>query len=151
VPIGSKAIDLGSGKGGAVITLSQFRFDEVVGLEISGELVRVARSNSTRLGLRNVRFVCADVRLFTEFDDFSHIYMYNPFPCDILKEALAHLRESLVRKPRSLILIYKNPTCHSTIVDSGLFPANREFSFPNCHHPFYVYFTERLAGSSGIP
>ena len=139
VPVGSKAIDIGSGKGGAVITLSGFPFEEVVGVELPADLIRVAKANSTRLGLGNVRYVCIDVRKYKELDGYSHIYMYNPFSCDIMRDVMCNLSKSLIRKPRSLTLIYKNPVCHGIVVDSGLFISQREFSFPKCHHSFRVY------------
>jgi hypothetical protein len=140
VPKGSRAIDIGSGKGGAVFTLGEYPFEEVVGVEISKDLIRIAEENRVRLGLRNVRFICCDARAFTEYDSYSHIYMYNPFPCNVMSDVLCNVSESLKRKPRSLTLIYKNPVCHGEIIDSGLFSLQREYKFRKCHHPFRVYY-----------
>ena len=137
---GSRVVDIGSGKGGAAFTLSETPFEEVLGVEISQALVHIAEANAKRLSLKSVRFVCSDARAFKDMDSFSHFYMYNPFPCTVMMDVLSNLRESLSRKPRPLTLIYKNPVCHSVIVDSGLFTAEREFVFSKRDHPFRVYF-----------
>lgn len=129
IPGTSRALDLGSGKGGAVFTLSRFPFAEIVGIEISPELVCVAETNLARLGLRNVHFFCADAATVTDIDRFTHIYIFNPFPCAVVKQVLDNLAVSLARTPRRLTLIYNNPVCHDTIMESGLFRMDEEFSF----------------------
>ena len=45
IPVGSRVVDLGSGKGGAAITVSRY-FDEVVGVEISPILVEIEKQRS---------------------------------------------------------------------------------------------------------
>lgn len=144
VPKGSKAIDIGSGKGGAVISLSEFKnFEEVIGIELSSALTSVAQKNADRLRLTNVRYHCVDAVEYKSLDDITHVYMYNPFPCDIMRKVLGNLAESLAKKPRALTLIYKNPICHQTVLDSNLFASHKEFSFPLSNHAFQVYFHHR--------
>src|SRR6476619_5167908 len=46
IPRGSVAIDLGSGKGGAAFTLSRLGFAQVIGVELSSELVAIAQRNA---------------------------------------------------------------------------------------------------------
>jgi SAM-dependent methyltransferase len=141
VPKGSRVIDIGSGKGGAVFTLSKFPFEEVVGVEISKDLIAIAEGNQARLGLRNVRFICCDARMFKEFETYSHIYFFNPFPANVMREVMCNVSESLVRKPRSVTLIYLNPVCHDEVINSGLFRMKREFSFSmDRRHLFRVYY-----------
>src|SRR5947207_9684740 len=45
IPEGSRALDLGSGKGAAVCTLAEFPFEEILGVELSEPLVRIAEAN----------------------------------------------------------------------------------------------------------
>ena len=139
VPRGSVALDLGSGKGGAVCTLSAVGFAEVLGVELSPELIDVARRNVARLGLgrSRVRFVQADAGLFQDCDRVTHIYMYNPFPCEVMRQVMANLRASLARAPRPLTIVYRNPLCHDVIVASGLFDAGDELH-PD-EHAWRVY------------
>ena len=87
IPAGSKVVDLGSGKGGAVITLSRY-FADVVGVELSPKLVEIAKSNVQKVGLVNVRFVCEDAARFVELHHFDYLYMFNPFPHPVMVEVI---------------------------------------------------------------
>lgn len=129
IPPGSAIVDLGSGKGGAVLTLCRFPFDEVVGVEISERLVRTAEANARRAGARRVRFIVADAAGFTDLDRFTHVYMYHPFRAPVLEGVLENVRASLERRPRSLTLVYKNPVHHDTVMASGLFRQIGERQF----------------------
>ncbi len=138
IPKGSRALDLGSGKGAAACTMAEFSFEEVVGIELSERLVRIAESNIRRLNLKNVRFVHADAGRFSVLDPFTHMYMFNPFPAPVIKEMMENLAASLARKPRELTLIYHNPACDDVIMSSGLFRRDMEMTSP-LSHPFYIY------------
>jgi 2-polyprenyl-3-methyl-5-hydroxy-6-metoxy-1,4-benzoquinol methylase len=141
IPAGSVALDLGSGKGGDALTLSSAGFAEVIGVELSGELIEVARGNAARLRQRNVRFVQADAAAFREYDRVTHIYMYNPFPCEVMRHVMANIAASLARAPRPLTIVYRNPLCHDVIVASGLFDAGDE-RHPD-EQPWRVYTSQR--------
>ncbi len=138
IRVGSRALDLGSGKGSAVSTLARFPFEEIVGIELSYELVSIAEANVRRLGLKNVHFVCMDAGRFTDLDRFTHIYMFNPFPASVMQEVLDNLAVSFARKPRDLTLIYYYPVCDDVVMRSGLFRIVKKMTFP-FSHPFFVY------------
>jgi SAM-dependent methyltransferase len=126
IPAGTSALDLGSGKGGAVLTLIRLGYARVVGVEVAPELTAVARRNAERSNCTNVEFVCADAADFRDLDSFAHIYLYNPFPSSVMKEVLHNLALSLGRAPRTLTLVYCNPILDDLIVGSGLFTRERE-------------------------
>lgn len=134
---GSVGLDLGSGKGGAAITMAGQPFARVTGVELSADLARVATENVRRAGLRNVSFVAGDASEFRELDPYTHIYLYNPFPCVVLGEVLENLRVSLARRERELTLIYKNPVCDDAVAASGLFMKEREIK--PAEHWWYIY------------
>lgn len=123
---GSVLLDFGSGKGGALIALARLPFREMIGVEISPALVAIAQRNVERLHLGNVRFVQSDARDYTDLDQVTHIFMYNPFPCAVMTEVLANLATSLTRAPRRLTLVYRNPVCHGRIIGSGIFDTAKE-------------------------
>ena len=125
----NRALDLGSGKGGAVLTLSMFPFSEIVGVEISDSLIGIAEANVAKMGLRNVHFVSCDAGEFTDLDRFTHIYMANPFPQPVVKEVMDNLSASLYRRSRNLTLIYCHPVCHDVIMNSGLFKIHKQLTF----------------------
>lgn len=143
VPPGSVAIDLGSGKGGAALTLCRSGFSEVIGVELSPSLVDTARRNAERLGRRNVRFVVADAGTFDDYDRATHIYMYNPFPCPVMAQVMEQVGGSLQRRPRRLTIVYRNPLCHATVMASSLFDAEPEQQ-PD-QHAWRVYRTRPSA------
>ena len=123
----STALDLGCGKGAAVLTMARFPFVEVVGVDLSVELVEVAKANAVRLRQDKVRFVCSDAATFLDVGRFSHVYFYNPFPDCVMIDVIRNLKASL--RGEAPIIIYKHPVCHETIIDSGLFVVARDFRF----------------------
>jgi SAM-dependent methyltransferase len=146
VPRGSRALDLGSGKGGAACTLARFPFEEVLGVELTEELIQIAEANVKRLGLQNTHFVRLDAGQFTDLDRFTHLYMFNPFPANVVKEVMDNLRASLTRKPRPFTLIYYYPYCEETVMGSGLFKKPLTMTFP-FSHPWHIYEHEFKAGA----
>jgi tRNA1(Val) A37 N6-methylase TrmN6 len=135
---GSRALDLGSGKGSAVCALAGFPFEEVLGIELSQPLVDIAEANARRLGLRNVHFVCMDAGQFRDLDRFTYIYMFNPFPSAVMKEVMENLAASLAWAQRRLTLIYYYPVCDDVIMSSGLFSRRIQINFTH-QHPFFIY------------
>ena len=143
IPPGSRLLDLGSGKGGAILTLAGFAFDEIVGLELSPDLIRIAEANARRARVRHVRFIRGDAGEFVDLDRFTHVFMYHPFPCAVVEKVAANLAASLSRRERVLTVIYANPVCHQALAASGLFRTTLErVTFhPGAHarHTYSVY------------
>ena len=138
LPITSEdsAIDVGCGKGGAILTLSRFPFGRVDGLDISPLLVDIARRNLRRCRIRNSSIICSDAAQFRNFDPYTYVYLYHPFPAAVMDCVMRNLRESLAAHPRPLTLIYCNPY-HDSSVTAGGFEAVREFT--DSVHPIRVY------------
>lgn len=123
---GSVALDYGSGKGGAIISLHQFGFAEIRGVELSEALVAVARENMRRLAFERVRFFVSDAAQFRDLDDVTHIYMYNPFPCSVMADVLRNIEASLASTPREIHIVYRNAICQDLFDRSSLLtPVSR--------------------------
>ena len=129
-------IDFGCGKGSALLTLANYPFRLVDGIELSPELAQVARENLTRMGVKNVRVFTCDAAEFRDLDLYTFVYMFNPFPDSVMRHVMQNLVDSLVRKPRRLMIIYLNPVCHDRLVTYG-FRKTDEVS--NCIFPLFVY------------
>ena len=126
------ALDIGSGKGGAMATLARFPFRQVDGVEISPELVEAAKNNLAKLGLRQCRVFLADATTFTALDEYTYVFMYNPFPAAVLTQVLANLEASLRRKPRTVRLLYSNPLHEEVILASCSFKKSFLYEpYPN--------------------
>ncbi|MGB7201854.1 MAG: methyltransferase domain-containing protein [Pyrinomonadaceae bacterium] len=133
-------IDLGSGKGAALILMANYSFKRISGVELSSELTHIARRNIRRLGRqRRIEVICVNAANFTDLDHYNYVYMFNPFPCCVVNQVLTTCRASLVRVPRDLTIIYANPVCSDLILSSGLFNISGEFRFPN-KSPIFTYF-----------
>ena len=128
IPKGSVVIDLGVGMGIAALTLSR-HFPSVIGVDLSSELIAIAKRNIARIRVNNITLYCSDARAFTEgLDCVTHIYMFNPFPAAVMSIVMENFKQSLMRAPRRLTIIYKNPVCHETVITAG-FVHTRTFHF----------------------
>lgn len=101
---------LGSGKGRALAHLARMRLRKVVGIELSEDLCRIAKSNMERLRdmktpveIRNGNVAGADLSEGTFF------YMFNPFGPETMKLFLNNINSS---RPGTRI-VYLNPVCRS--------------------------------------
>lgn len=78
----------------------------------------------------NVEFHCGDAGQFTDLDDFTHFFLYHPFPAVVMAEVMQNIRLSLVRRPRELTLIYVNPVYRETIEAAGIFTESTRHAHP---------------------
>jgi SAM-dependent methyltransferase len=135
---GEAALDLGCGKGGAMLTLARYPFERVDGIEISPELAGIARANLRRLRISNSQVFCCDAGQFRDLDRYTFLYLYNPFPEAAMRDVACNLAASLQRRARRVRVLYKNPLWHDALTSIG-FHSLREF-----HHdylPFRLYST----------
>ena len=95
-------VDIGSGKGQAIIAAAQLPIARAIGVELAEDLTAVARANLARVQARlrcpHIELVNADAVEWPIPDDVSIIYLYCPFIGDLFA-ALAGL---LCRFPRHL-------------------------------------------------
>lgn len=116
---GSRALDIGCGKGSAIRTMLRFPFARVDGLEVAPELAEVARSNFTRLHERRSTIFTADATHFDRYCDYDFLYIYSPFPASVMTRCMARVIESLDERPRTVTILYVNTYCHDQIVTTG--------------------------------
>jgi hypothetical protein len=141
-------IDFGSGKGGAIITFTKFPFSKISGVELSLELIRIAKENFRRLNINGVELFHADATQFTELDDYNHFYFLHPFPRNIMKSVIGNIVNSLERKPRDATIIYNHPK-HRDVVETELcFEKTAEFSIGSSPRHQCVVYVHRTGASS---
>lgn len=115
-------VDLGSGKGRALLVASDYPFRRVLGVEFSPELHAVAARNigryqTLRGKCHDVVSLCADAASWELPVENLVLFLYNPFGECVLRSVLANLRASLERHDRSIYLVYHHA------VFSGLLDA----------------------------
>jgi SAM-dependent methyltransferase len=117
-------VDLGSGKGRALLLARAYPFRKIVGLELLPELHEVAKRNVARLppGTRqHFELLRGDAREFEFPSGPLFLYLFDPFPPEILAEVIANLERSMARDPRPVIVAYQNPVSEPVIAASGSF------------------------------
>jgi hypothetical protein len=110
---GAAFVDMGSGKGRAVMLASQLPFAEVVGVELSPALHEIAMTNfetfrrkaavSTKVDLQ-----CKDAAEFEFPSQPLILFFYHPFCKPVLKTVLRRLEQSLRANPRPAHVVYIN-------------------------------------------
>jgi len=107
-------IDIGSGKGRALLMAADFPFRRILGVELLPELHRVAQENINKYHSDSqqcfvVESVCGDARGFAFPTDPMVIYLFNPLPESGLLQLIANLEKSLQNNSRPVYLLYHTP------------------------------------------
>jgi SAM-dependent methyltransferase len=127
-------VDLGSGKGRAVLLASRRPFRRIVGVEFARELHEVARANVARFPrsaqrCERIELVCADAADYELPDEDLVIFMYNPFCLEVMRTIAARARESLRARPRRMYILYTNPFCTEAWTALGFQPLASRGNF----------------------
>lgn len=130
-------VDFGCGKGGILITLSKYPFAKIAGVEISPELVAIARKNLEVLKIGNVAIECCDAADFDRLSEFNYFYFFDPFPAVVMQDVIRNIEKSIAEKPRKVTIIYLNPSCYSLFEASDVLRKTAEL--PHFAHKCYVY------------
>lgn len=110
-------VDLGSGKGRAVLLASRRPFRAVVGIEHREALHRVALRNFARFGAHcrcPVHLLCGDVADHPLPDGPLLLWLFNPFGADVVRACLARLS-----RRHEQWLVYVVPREAPTVVAAG--------------------------------
>jgi SAM-dependent methyltransferase len=107
-------LDLGSGKGRALLLASRFPFRRILGVELSPQLNAIAEANIASFSApwqwcRNIEVHTGDATAIDYPAGPLVLYLYNPFLAPVLKRCLRNLARSLASEPREIHLIYINP------------------------------------------
>lgn len=108
-------VDIGSGKGRALIVASFYPFGRIVGVEYSPELIRVCFSNLRKLGLTSRCEVLLEDALDFRFPEGDLlIFLYNPFDSVILQQVLKNMAST-----SGQVRVIQLGPGHETIRNSG--------------------------------
>ncbi len=107
-------IDLGSGKGRALLLAAMYPFAHIVGVEVQPALDAIARRNIECFDepgqqCRSIESVCCDAREYEFPLTDIVLYLFNPFPDYVLREVLTNLVGSARCAPRQIFVLYNAP------------------------------------------
>ena len=112
-------IDIGAGKGRALLLASEFGFRRIIGIELLPELVEVAHENVAELERRGVRskieLNCGDAIDFVFPAEACVVFLFNPLPESSFRTLLENLETSLREQPRPMYVVYANPVFEQII------------------------------------
>ena len=116
-------IDIGCGKGRALLLASESAFRRIIGIEILPELVEVARENVREFERRGthsrIEVLCGDATKFVLPAEPAILFLFNPLPESALRAFLENLEQSLRQNPRAVYVVYANPIFESTFASLG--------------------------------
>jgi SAM-dependent methyltransferase len=101
-------VDLGCGKGRALLVAAQFPFQQILGIEIAPDLARIAQANT--VADPRVSIHLQDALTLTFPDTPLVIFLYHPFLAPQLRRVLANLERQRRHSPHSTYLLYANCT-----------------------------------------
>lgn len=130
-------VDYGCGKGGALISLSKYPFSKITGVEISPEIVEIAKNNLEKLKIKGIDIVCGDAEHFKDIDSYNYFYFFNPFPRKVMDGVISNIKKSIQSRPRKITIIYLHPFYHEAIEAAGCFIKTQEL--PHFGYKCFVY------------
>ncbi|MGL5832558.1 MAG: class I SAM-dependent methyltransferase [Waterburya sp.] len=107
-------LDLGCGKGRALLVASEFSFQDILGIELSPPLAEIARHNAEIVAHRfphrtKVRVQVADASRFPLPAGNLVIFLYHPFGEELVAKVVAGIEAALATEDRSIYIVYYNP------------------------------------------
>ncbi len=108
-------VDVGCGKGRALLLALRFPFRQVLGIELSPALVAVAQRNLRSFGAPwrqsdvPAEAVAGDATVFPVPAGPVMFFLYHPFAAPVMKRFLAHLVDAAHAEQREVYVLYANP------------------------------------------
>lgn len=125
-------VDLGAGKGQALLIAGRSGYGRCIGVEVDADLASSAARNIERARHRlraDVEVVNADALEWEIPDDATTVFMFCPFLGELFHTVVDGVFASYDRNPRDLLLVYDFPFEHNWLLSTGrlqvesVFPA----------------------------
>jgi SAM-dependent methyltransferase len=120
-------LDVGAGKGRAVLLASEFPFRNVIGVELNATMASIAQANAalwrrahkndpTASAVAPIRIVHDDALNFELPSIPTLVFLFHPFEAPVLRSFLRRIETAFAKRPGTLDLLYVNAE-HSTTFD----------------------------------
>ena len=135
-------IDIGSGKGRVLLMAAEYPFRRIVGVEILGNLHRVALGNIQRVQggaaqSAQVEALCLDASQYEFPAEPLVVYLFNPLPEPGLKRMLRNLEDCVARGAGPVFVLYHNPLLERVLSQSQVFTkksSNHQYAVFELRH-----------------
>jgi SAM-dependent methyltransferase len=111
-------VDVGAGKGRALLLASELAFRKIIGVELNPELARIAERNIETWKRRvhpraRIHIRGEDALKFCWPQPPLVVYLNNPFECDLVEQLVEKLVVAAASGPPLVDVLYVNPGCAS--------------------------------------
>lgn len=119
-------VDLGSGKGRALLIASEHPFKKIIGVEFASELNEIAQENiknyrSRSRKCRDIQSIHQDAANFIFPNEPIFLYIFSPFGEEVLSLVVQNLENSLTASPREIYVFYSAPFNQHVFANSKIF------------------------------
>ncbi len=118
-------VDIGSGKGRALLVASEFPFERIVGVEFAEELHEAALANIAAYSnpaqrCRAIEALRTDATGYELPEQPLVLYFYNPFLAPVMERVMANAAASLAARPRPAFVVLSKDTPHgAAVIEAG--------------------------------
>ncbi len=107
-------IDVGAGKGRALLLASDYPFKEFIGIEFSKEVYNIANSNINKfisINKKNYNYnlLYMDATEYTFPNENIILFLYNPFDGQVLYNFIDNIKQHIESTTKDFIIIYHYP------------------------------------------
>lgn len=107
-------IDVGAGKGRALLLAFDFPYKELIGIEFSKEIYDIATDNINKFKSihnrsHNFKLLYMDATQYSFPEENIVLFLYNPFHGQVLKNFIENLRKHAEMTEKDFIIIYHYP------------------------------------------
>jgi SAM-dependent methyltransferase len=119
-------IDIGSGKGRALLMAADYPFQRILGIELLPDLHRVAKENIGKYKSDSQQCFAIDCLLgdaceFPFPPEPTVLYLFNPLPESGLVAMIRNLEHSVREHPRPVFVLYHNPLLEHVLTGGAAF------------------------------
>jgi len=119
-------VDVGAGKGRALLLASELPFRKIIGVELSKQLARIASQNIAKWKQEHraplpIRIVHQDILDFRWPRTPLLVYLYNPFEREMIEHLIERLHWAAKAGSRCVDVLYLNPVFGHLLTRSRLF------------------------------
>ncbi|GAC1419238.1 MAG: hypothetical protein NVS1B13_18450 [Flavisolibacter sp.] len=122
-PHNGSFLDIGCGKGRAMMVAAYFGFTDIQGIDISEQLCQHARyewEKQAALFLNTrMQIISADATQYPIAPQSQTIFLYNPFQQPLIDLLITRITESIRKESRTIYLIYLNPLYKQSFITAG--------------------------------
>jgi hypothetical protein len=119
-------VDIGAGKGRAMLVASELPFHQVIGIELNPEMADIAQRNldlwladhaadATAPRLAPIRLYEQDALTFDLPRNPTLAFLFHPFEAPVLKLLLRRIEAQFARRPGTLDILYVNAECRDVL------------------------------------